>query len=363
MGGMKEKKKRTGYPSVGIRVRPGVVPGSKDASSPVSPLSATAGSRRGSGGVNAKSPLARQQVEEGYYPHQQQAQQQQHGQQQVPQHQHQQQHQLQQSQMEAYRSRSSSISQDPRMQPPKDQPVVAMSFTVPFSSSSPHTNPAMDSGEYNRRSFAEPPPPQQQMPPPQQQPQGYAGDAASAAMFDLQPRAGSYDADPAYGGSVGSPYGNSSSAGGGMSAASSPYTNTSGGASASTPTFGNGGNSVSSHPSPPYAASPRFAPQPPGYYAHAAHTPGAGYDAGAQQQQQQQQQYVGDAGTQMVGGYGDVKPLPPHSLHGHAPHHAQYAHHEQPPPRHGHDMAWPSAEPAQTTYWPQPLPDYMTYPQ
>ncbi|KAF7342058.1 Fungal specific transcription [Mycena venus] len=332
----REKKKRAGYPSVGIRVRPGS--GKEGMASPVSPLRKS--SLPSGNGKNAPSPLARTQDEAqmGYYPQQAQ----QAAQQQQQQHQHAQQQQV--SSMDAYRSRSSSISQsDPRMQPPKEQhQVVAMEFTMPFSSGASSSVAAAAPGESGRwrvglcaaQAL--------------QQQQGYAGDSASAAMYDLQPqRAGSYE--DAYGsgaGSVGSPYGTgNSSASGPLSTASSPYTTTSASGGLSTPTFGGSGSGSTSgaqqNPSPPgYAPSPRFASQQPAYYA-------ATYDA-----QGPFEHPLGMDGGMGYEGHGggkaqlyEVKPLMEH----HNPYQQQQQHHhlEQEP---RHDMAWAPPDPPQAQY-------------
>ncbi|KAJ7120942.1 hypothetical protein C8R44DRAFT_170051 [Mycena epipterygia] len=306
---LKEKKKRASYPSVGIRVRPG-----KDGSPLVAGRKSSTGGgalRHSPGGVAGRTPAE----EMGYYP-QAQAQQQQ----------------------QQYRSRSSSISQaaqDPRMQPPKDasQHVVAMEYGLPYAAAPAAVAPALDdaSGMYARR-FSDP---QQQ----QQQQAGYAGDSTSAAMYDLQPpRAGSYDDGYGGSGSVGSPFGNS--------AASSPYTTTSGGLS--TPTFGNGNPSPPTYASQHAASPPRFAPQV------AAQFYGGGGGGGAGGYEPQQQQQYEHAQLGMVDPYDkgqmyDAKPLM-------VEHHAQYE------PRHENSMGWPPPEPAQAQqYW--SADEYKFYPQ
>ncbi|KAF7292814.1 Fungal specific transcription [Mycena indigotica] len=242
----KEKKKRTSYPSVGIRVRPGKETPffASGSASPVVPPPPRKGSASNNG-----SPSARQQDEMAYYALSQQPKA---GPSSNP-------AQQPQSLMNAYRSRSSSISQDPRLQPPKDQQSIPMDYSVPFSAGGnapPSSQPLED---FSRRSFGELPPPTSQQPQ-----QGYA----SEAMYELQPpRAGSYDAD-AYG-NVGSPFGSSSSG--------SPYNTT-----ATSVPFGG--------PSPP-----SYSTQQP-YYSN-------GYDAPPQPQQ-----------TQFDVGVG---PSPPRQYHGH----------------------------------------------
>ncbi|KAJ7628644.1 hypothetical protein FB45DRAFT_41930 [Roridomyces roridus] len=208
-----ERKKRAGYPPVGIRVRAG-----KDGG-PASPVSPLGLGRKTSVSKTVGSPLGvvpppPRTDDMGYYSQQPQ--------------------------------RASSIPQTPSSM---EYNAVSTSSLVPLE-----TTGSMD---YSRRSFSDAPPSQQQ---------GYAGDSTSSALYDL-PRAGSYDADSgaaAYT-SAGSPYGSSSNGNAGaLSQANSPYT-TSASAGISTPTFG--ANSAH-HPSPPYPASPQV--QAPGAY----YTPG-----------------------------------------------------------------------------------------
>ncbi|KAJ6618693.1 hypothetical protein B0H10DRAFT_2028648 [Mycena sp. CBHHK59/15] len=367
----KEKKKRpAAYPSVGIRVRPG---------------------REGPLALGAKkgSPLRTQTREEmGYYPQQQQPpppqQQQQPQQQQVP---------MVSADARAYRSRSSSISQDPRaamaqdsrasmtqdprvsiaqdprsaslaqdprMQPPppKDH-IVAMEYTLPFSDAAPGMDYAR---ARSSRPFHDAPGPFHDVPAPAPGPPpqaGYAGDSASAAMYDLQPpRAGSYDADAAYG-SVGSPYGS-----GPLSTASSPYTTTSGGLS--TPTFGNGsGTGAAQDPSPPtYATVSTSNPQFPGHTPYYASGGGGGvyepqYDAG---------QHVPLGMDAAVPVYEKVhhqqmyEVKQPHMEHAHAHYHLEPDQREM-----GHAHMWPPPQDvavaeSTTQYWASP-DEYKFYPQ
>ncbi|KAK7042304.1 hypothetical protein R3P38DRAFT_312561 [Favolaschia claudopus] len=173
--------------------------------------------------------------------------------------------QAQVQQMEAYRSRSSSISVDPRMQPPqaqvKEQQVVAMEFAMPFAGNGvsqaavdggqqQHGVPAHH-GEY-RRTFAEV----------QQQQQGYA---TEQPMYDMPPPPRAYE--DAYG-SAQSPFGTAGSSGSGSGG--SPYATTGPG------------------PGPPPFGQQQQIPSPPGY---------AGTPVQQQQQQQaqqhQQQYYAG----------------------------------------------------------------------
>ncbi|KAF7329927.1 Fungal specific transcription [Mycena kentingensis (nom. inval.)] len=214
-----ERKKRTSYPSVGVRVRPGKEMPFSAGSTPPSPLSAGA-SRKGSAPntlTSASRVHSHDELPTAYYTPPP-----------VP---------PPPPSLDMYRSRSSSISQaqaqaqDPQQAQPQPQPhPISIDFSsAAYSVPAPRSAPLED---FSQRSFGE-------LPPSTTTPQGY-GDAMYTDLPSARPPT-AFETD-AYGHGGGqSPFGSSQS--------NSPYATTS-------VVFG------SQHPSPPHAYS-QPQPQPP----------------------------------------------------------------------------------------------------